>query len=109
MRTLLYYQESKNKFYNFIYSIFYPLSKWYTCNKVIERKVIKYKINKSKGLSLFKSKKNNAPMIPSQILPETFFKTVHDLTYELEVYPKFIYYERINDKGERPHQKAIVN
>ncbi len=27
----------------------------------------------------------------------------------MEVYPKFFYYEKINDKGERPHQKAIVN
>jgi hypothetical protein len=23
--------------------VFYPLSKWYNCNKVIERKVIEYK------------------------------------------------------------------
>ena len=36
-------------------------------------------------------------------------KHVNDLCYELELYPKFFYYEKINDKGERPHQKAIVN
>jgi hypothetical protein len=27
----------------------------------------------------------------------------------LEIYPKFIYFEKITDKGERPHSKAIVN
>ena len=43
------------------------------------------------------------------MLPDRFFKVIGDTTYELEVYPKFIYYEKINDKGERPHQKAIVN
>lgn len=29
--------------------------------------------------------------------------------YELEIYPKLVYYEKINEKGERPHNKAIVN
>ena len=42
-------------------------------------------------------------------LPEYFFKVAHDMNYELEVYPKFIYYEKITDKGEKPHKKAIVN
>lgn len=42
-------------------------------------------------------------------MPEAFFKTIGEVTYELEIYPKHIYYERINDKGERPHQKAVVN
>lgn len=45
----------------------------------------------------------------TQSIPEAFFKQIGDITYELEIYPKFFYYERINDKGERPHQKAIVN
>lgn len=45
----------------------------------------------------------------SQQLPDQFFKTVNDVIYELEVYPKFIYYERVTDKGEKPHKKAIVN
>lgn len=31
------------------------------------------------------------------------------MTYELEVNPKFVYFEKINEKGERPHQKAVVN
>ena len=42
-------------------------------------------------------------------LPEFFFKVIHELNYEVEVYPKFIYYEKINEKGEKPHKKAIVN
>ena len=45
----------------------------------------------------------------NQQISEQFFKIVGDMTYELEVYPKFFYYEKISDKGERPHQKAIVN
>ncbi len=31
------------------------------------------------------------------------------MTYELDVYPKFLYFEKITDKGERPHKKAILN
>jgi hypothetical protein len=31
-----------------------------------------------------------------------------NITYELEVYPKFVYFERVSEKGDRPHQKAIV-
>jgi len=34
--------------------VFFPLSKWYSCNKVIERKVIKYKHDKNKSLNMFK-------------------------------------------------------
>ena len=44
-----------------------------------------------------------------QQLPEAFYKTVGDHIYELEVYPKFLYYAKINEKGERPHEMAIVN
>ena len=49
---------------------------------------------------------------PSMLVPPTsdmYLKQVNDMYYELEIYPKFIYYERITDKGERPHKKAIVN
>jgi hypothetical protein len=34
--------------------VFYPLSKWYKCTKVIERKVVSYKSDKRKTLNLFK-------------------------------------------------------
>jgi len=34
---------------------------------------------------------------------------VGDFAYELEIYPKWLYFEKINEKGEKPHYKAIVN
>jgi hypothetical protein len=87
--------------------VYYPFSKWYKSNKQIERHVIKYKsLKKSQHISSQKTKKIAASQVliaaPST-LPEFFFKTVHELNYEVEVYPKFIYYEKIGDKGERPH------
>ena len=87
--------------------VFEPLQRWYNCTKVIERTVIKYRPEKKHTMMLPKLKK-----APSMLLPPTptlFSKASGDSLYELEVYPKFIYYERITDKGERPHRKAIVN
>jgi hypothetical protein len=84
--------------------VFFPLSKWYSCNKVIERKVIKYKHDKNKSLNMFKQKKlASSQTVKSQQLPENLFKIVGDISYELEVYPKFVYFEKITDKGDRPH------
>ena len=37
--------------------VFFPLSKWHSCNKVIERKVIVYRQDRNKSLNLFKQKK----------------------------------------------------
>ena len=37
--------------------VYFPLSKWYSCNKVIERKVIKYNVDKNHNI--FKTKKNS--------------------------------------------------
>lgn len=48
-------------------------------------------------------------MLAATSLPEFFFKVVHEMNYEVEVYPKFIYYEKITEKGEKPNKKAIVN
>ena len=47
-------------------------------------------------------------MLQKQI-PDDFFKVVGDTTFELEVYPKFLYFAKVTDKGERLHQKAVVN
>ena len=59
---------------------------------------------------MFKQKKlASSQTVKSQQLPENLFKIVGDTSYELEVYPKFVYFEKITDKGERPHQKAIIN
>lgn len=41
--------------------------------------------------------------------PELLNKVVHDMVYEVELYPKFLYFSRVTEKGEKPHQKAIVN
>ena len=92
--------------------VFFPLSKWYQCSKVIERKVITYKTNKKRTYTAFRQRRGTTTSIMGPALnqlPENFYKQIGDTTYELEVYPKFFYYEKINDKGERPHQKAIVN
>lgn len=92
--------------------VFFPLSKWYKVTKVIERKVINYQSDKKKSLSLFKQKTQVGSRIitgSSQAVPEAFFKTIGETSYELEIYPKHIYYERINEKGERPHSKAVIN
>lgn len=43
------------------------------------------------------------------VLPDAFYKSTHDMNYEVEIYPKFVYYEKINEKGDKPHKKAIVN
>jgi hypothetical protein len=59
---------------------------------------------------MFKQKKlASSQTVKAQQLPENLFKIVGDTSYELEVYPKFIYFEKITEKGERPHQKAIIN
>jgi hypothetical protein len=40
--------------------MFFPLSKWYGCNKVIERKVITYQRDKNQAKNMFKSKKSQS-------------------------------------------------
>jgi len=37
--------------------VFFALSKWYKTTKIIERKVIQYKSDKKKSISLFKQRK----------------------------------------------------
>jgi hypothetical protein len=86
--------------------VFVPFSKWYKCTKVIERKVISYRSERRRALSLFKQKKavtQSMVIAGTQQVPDHFFKSIGDLTYELEVYPKHFYYEKISDKGEKPH------
>lgn len=34
--------------------VFFPMSKWYKCTKVIERKVISYRSEKKRALNMFK-------------------------------------------------------
>jgi hypothetical protein len=72
--------------------VFFPLSQWYKCNRVIERKVISYSAGLKRRNTLTESQKLNG-----------YSKTIGDTTYELELKPKFIYFEKISEKGERPH------
>jgi hypothetical protein len=90
--------------------VFFALQKWYGCNSVIERKVISCQKDKKKAINDFKQKRSqsNTVLLAEQI-PSLFYKTIGETNYELDVYPKFMYFQRINDKGEKPHQKAIVN
>lgn len=74
--------------------VFFPLSKWYTCNKVIERRVITYPIGAKNRKSLAEGPKS---------AEDKYTKVVGNMVYELEVKPRCIYFERISDKGERPH------
>ena len=32
-----------------------------------------------------------------------------EFVYELEVYPILFYLSKVNDKGEKPHHKAVIN
>jgi len=48
-------------------------------------------------------------VITGDSVPSQFFRTIGDTIYELDVYPKFLYFEKISDKGEKLHQKALAN
>jgi hypothetical protein len=37
--------------------VYFAVSKWYPCNQVLERKVIRYLQDKNQALSMFKNKK----------------------------------------------------
>jgi hypothetical protein len=47
--------------------VFFPLSKWYGCNKVIERRVIQYHRDKTLAMSAFKKKRSqsNTSLLPN--------------------------------------------
>ncbi len=86
--------------------VFFALSKWFSCNLVIERKVIQYHQDKDKAKAMFRQKRSQSNTTIA--VNERFIKVVGDVTYELEIYPKYMYYEKITDKGERPHIKSIT-
>ena len=98
--------------------VFYALSKWYPCDKVITRQVIKYvSARRDDHSSLMSSRHSNRFMMSSQ----KFYNTkendfdedlVHrdgGLVYELEINPRVIYLGKVTDTGERPHRAAIQN
>ena len=40
---------------------------------------------------------------------EELIHRVGQIVYELEIYPNLVYLSKVTDKGEKPHQKAVVN
>lgn len=73
--------------------VFNALSKWYTCNKVMQRTIIKSPTgaqSESGGSALFR-------------------KTIKNKVYELEQNPKLVYFEKIGENGEKPHLKCFQN
>jgi hypothetical protein len=79
--------------------VFFPLSKWYKCNKVIERRVITYPSGAKRRKSVAEGPRS---------IENKYSKLMGDMVYELEVRPRCIYLERISDKGERPHANLVV-
>ena len=46
----------------------------------------------------------------SNRISANFIKIIDGIQYELEIYPRLIYFEQINPKtGEKPHLNAIIN
>lgn len=99
--------------------VFYALSKWYPCDKVITRQVIKYAgaARRDDHSSLMSSRHSNRFMMSSS----KFYNTkendfdedlIHrdgDFVYELEINPRVIYLGKVTDSGDRPHRAAIQN
>lgn len=115
MRDLVYKQD----FVLVPKYVFFPLSKWYPCDKVITRQVIKYPNARRRDDigSMMSSHYSGRFMMSSQ----KFYNTkeecfdedlVHrdgDFVFELEVSPRIVYLGKINEQGLRPHKNAIQN
>jgi len=110
-------------------SLFRAFSRWYVCKTVIERKVVKLKA-KGKISQLLPSNSVNAleenkeentlaiqPLKGKQhSIAASFKQTSHQLTknvgfdmFELELFPRFIYFQKVGLDGLKPHEKAIQN
>jgi hypothetical protein len=91
---------------------FFPLNAWYSCDKIITRKVISWKHTQIGGrLSSISRSTGKMMQMSSQKFynpkEETYDmdmqRRVADWIYELEVYPRVIYLGLINGKGEKLH------
>ena len=101
--------------------VFYPLGKWYSCDQEITRSVIQYKrerkFGETAGQGGFNSQMSHRFMMSSQKFynpkekefQEELIHKKGELVYELEVNPSQLYLALINEKGEKPHQKAVIN
>ena len=101
--------------------VYYPLSKWYSCEKEITRSVIQYRRTRGLGESMqsaMASSHNSRRFLMSS---QKFYnpregqfeeELVHkkgEFVYELEIYPSILYLGKVTEKGEKPHVKAVVN
>jgi hypothetical protein len=57
------------------------------------------------GLQKRKTQLQSAMGAPQQVLT----KQTGDMIYELELFPRFIYFLKISDEGMKPYEKAIMN
>lgn len=113
--------------------MYFALSHWYSCDKVIKRNVITYRglggirsssvlstglgsavggrrdsMRGSKGLGFIRSGQKFYNKEHDEF-QEDLIKRVGDITYELEIYPKLIYLALISQTGEKPYKKLFVN
>jgi len=99
--------------------VYYPLSRWYSCDKEITRSVIQYRRERRPGDqgSGYNSQQSKRFLMSSQKFynpNEGHFEEelVHkkgEFVYELEIYPLIFYLAVVSSSGEKPHQKAVVN
>ena len=100
--------------------VYYPLSKWYSCEKEITRTVIQYRRDRKFGEShgtMLSSQQSRRFLMSSQKFynpregqfEEELVHKKGEFVYELEIYPCMFYLAMVTEKGEKPHFKAVVN
>lgn len=96
--------------------VFFPLSKWYPCDKIITRHVIKSSnVRRRDDQSMMSSHYSQRFMMSNQKFfnnkendfDEDLIHRDGDYVFELELNPKIVYLGKISDKGEKLHKNAI--
>ena len=98
--------------------VFFPLAKWYDCDRTITRQVISFKRPRGMGdTQSMMSSHSHRFMMSSQKFynpqqeefEEELQKRVGDTIFELEVHPNNFYLSCVTEKGDKPHKSAVVN
>ena len=100
--------------------VFYPLGKWYQCDKTITRQVIQYKKERRGGnletQSMMSSHSHRFMMSnqkfynpEEQQFEEELIHRKGDFVYELEINPPLIYLGLVEENGNLPNKEAIQN